>query len=354
MNTPTADVDLATFLATVYCVIDELYVERFGPHKPARPGQRPDLSDSEVLTIAVLAQWQAERSERRFVRYVGRHWHAYFPRLLSQSAFNRRVRDLAPVLAALGPAVAERVVAVWPGPHYEVMDGVGVPLARRCRGLRRRLFAADQAGLGKGGSDDEWFFGVRLVAAVHPAGVFTGGVWAPADTGERWLAEALLRWRHAPAAPQPTAAELAPLLGPSHQKGGGRLGPTGPVQGRAAAGHPGCGPCVADLGFRGRCWQAHWHTHYGATVLTKADLPPDGTPAQHQALRHTACSVRQVVETAFGWLGACFGLAYPRARTMPGLLARLGAKLAAFNLAVYVNHRLGRPPFAFTSPLTLA
>src|SRR5919202_2263178 len=115
MNHHMTDVDLATFLVTVYCTIDELYVARFGPHKPVRPGRPPELIDSEVLTVLVLAQWHAQRSERRFVRAVQRHWGAYFPRLLSQSAFNRRARDLAPVLAGLGPAGAGQGGATWPG-----------------------------------------------------------------------------------------------------------------------------------------------------------------------------------------------------------------------------------------------
>jgi hypothetical protein len=346
MKLPTTAEDLATFLATVYCTIDELYVERFGAHKPARPGVAPVASDSEVLTLLVLAQWQHQRSERRFVRYVGTHWRAYFPRVLSQSAYNRRARDLAGVLAALGPAVAARVVRVWPGVHYEVVDGVPVPLARRCRGLRRKGWTAEQAALGRGGSDQDWYFGAHLVAAVHPSGAVTGFVSGPADTGERWLAEALLRRRHDPMAPQPTAAEFARVLGPSHQKGGHRHGPSGPVQARLAAGVPAGGAYVADLGFRGRDWQGYWQTAYGATVVTKADLPAAATDAQQRALRYTACHIRQAVETVFGWLTARFGLAFPRARSMPGLLARLGAKIAAFNCSVYLNHLCGRPPLA--------
>lgn len=344
------DLDLDTFLVTVYCTVDELYAEHFGPQKPVRPGAAPELSDSEVLTLMVLAQAQTRRSERRFLRYAGRHWRAYFPRLLSQSAFNRRARDLLLTLGALGPAVAERVTAAWAGVPYEAVDGVPVPLARRCRGLRRKLFTCEEAGLGKGGSDREWYFGVHLVGAVHPAGVITGFVVGPADTGERWLAEALLRWRRDPLAPPPTAAELAAVLGPSHRKGGARLGPTGPLRGRTAAGRPAAGPYVLDLGFRSARWQAYWRAAYGATVLTKADLPADATPAQRHELRHTACSARQVVETAFGWLADCFGLEFPRARTLRGVLARLGAKVAAFNLGVYVNHLLGRLPFAFFNP----
>jgi hypothetical protein len=344
------DLDLDTFLVTVYCTVDELYAEQLGPRKPARPGAAPELSDSEVLTLMVLAQAQTRRSERRFIRYAGRHWRAYFPRLLSQSAFNRRARDLMLTLGALGPAVAARLTAAWAGVPYEAVDGVAVPLARRCRGLRRRLFTCEEAGLGKGGSAREWYFGVHLVGAVHPAGVITGFVVGPADTGERWLAEALLRWRRDPLAPPPTAPELAAVLGPSHRKGGARLGPTGPLRGRTAAGPPAAGPYVLDLGFRSARWQAYWRAAYGAAVLTKADLPPEATAAQRHELRHTACSVRQVVETAFGWLTDRFGLEFPRARTMRGVLARLGAKVAAFNLGVYVNHLLGRLPFAFFNP----
>jgi hypothetical protein len=62
-------------------------------------------------------------------------------------------------------------------------------------------------------------------------------------------------------------------------------------------------------------------------------------------------SLRQVVETAFQMLSAHFGLAFPRPRTYWGLLTRLGAKIAAFNLAVYVNHLFNRPPFAIFDPL---
>lgn len=346
------ELDRDTFLVTVYCTVDTLYAARFGPAKPVRPGPAPALADSEVLTIMALAQGQHRRSERRFVRYVGRYWRAYFPRMLGQSAFNRRARDLLPVLCALGPAVGDLVTVPWSGVSYEVVDGVPVPLARRCRGLRRKLFTCEDAGLGKGGSDQEWYFGVHLVGAVHPSGAITGFVVGPADTGERWLLEALLRWRHDPRAPQPSAAALAPILGPSHQPGGARRGPTGLLRGRTGAGQPAAGPYVVDLGFAGAQWQAHWRAAYGAAVLTKADLPPDATPAQQHELRHTACSVRQIVETAFGWLTDAFGLAFPRARTTQGLLTRLGAKVTAFNLGVYVNHLYGRSPFAFFDPLS--
>ena len=140
-------IDLDTFLVALYTIVDDLYQQHVAAAKPVRPGPRPRVSDSEGLTLALCAQWWG-RSERAFLRYVRGHWRTYFPRGLSQSAYNRRSRDLAGVLVALVPVVAQELRAL--GAAYEVLDTVAVPLLRRCRGCRRRLFA-DEAALGWGG-----------------------------------------------------------------------------------------------------------------------------------------------------------------------------------------------------------
>jgi hypothetical protein len=344
------ELDPDTFLVAVYCLVDDLYRERFAPLKPRRPGRRPRLSDGEVLTLALLGQWRRDRSERAFLRVAAARWRAYFPRLLSQGQFNRRVRALGGVLAALGPAVAEALGRLGSAAApYEAADGTPVPVMRRCRGRRHRCFG-DEVGVGRGGSDRQLYYGLRLLATVRPPGAITGWVAVPAATAERWALDALLCWRADPAARPPSAAELAPRLGPSHQPGGRRAGHQGPVGPRHGAGRPGrC--CVADLAFRGPAWQAHWRDDYGAAVLTRAEYAT--LPDARQRRRWTAwlAALRQVVETAFGSLAEVFGLAYPRARSYPGLVARLGAKVAAHNALVYVNHLFGRPAFAAFDPL---
>jgi hypothetical protein len=204
-------IDLDTFLTTVYCIIADMYQQHYAAHKPRRPGQRPELSDEEVLTLTVLAQWQGERSERAFGRYAVRHWRGYFPRLLSQSQFNRRVRDLSGVLCALGPAIGVALTEALGAPAYEVLDGVPVPLMRRCRGDHHRCFA-EEAGIGQGGSDRDWYYGVKLFTAVNAHGLITGFVLAPASSEEHWSAEALLRWRCWPQAAAPRLADLADIL----------------------------------------------------------------------------------------------------------------------------------------------
>jgi hypothetical protein len=331
------DPELDTFLVTVYCVVDELMSERFAAAKPPRPGPKPLMSDSEVLTLGLLAQAQRSRSERDFLAANRTRLSAYFPRWLSQSSFNRRLRDLAGVLAHLAPAIAERTTALLGHSAYEVLDGVPVPVARRCRGARHRCFA-EEAALGRGGSDKDWYFGQKLVLSVDAHGSITGAVSGPADTEEHWLADALFRWRRAPDAPGPTAEDVDPLLGPAHRNGGHRAGPTGPIALRGAVGAPAAGVYLGDLGYRGANWAGHWLADYGAPVLTKAAY-------RDRAGRRWFNGLRQVVETVNGWLEDRLGLQFPRARTAWGLHTRLAAKLAAFNLAVHFNYLTGRSPF---------
>jgi hypothetical protein len=154
-------VDVETVLVAVYTVVDDLYQAHqahLAPAKPPRRGWRPQLSDSEVLTLLLLGQWLGN-SERGLLRHAQAYWRAYFPRLLSQSAFNRRARDLGSACARLLGLVAQELgTATTPS---QVADSVPVPLAKLCRGTRHRLFAADAA-IGRGGSDKHCYDGNAL------------------------------------------------------------------------------------------------------------------------------------------------------------------------------------------------
>jgi hypothetical protein len=337
-----------TFLVTVYCVIDDLYRRHAGPVRAHLPGRPGELSDSEVLTLTILAQWQPTGSERQFIAWAAKHWRAYFPRLLSQSAFNRRARHLYGVLARLSGWIRTAVEdQVDDARVYEIIDGVPVPLMRRCRGSRHRSFGVE-ADVGYGGSDRQLYYGVKVLAAVDAAGFVTGWVEGPASTEEHWLAEALFMWRQQPAAPPPSADALADVLGPTHHRGGQRQGPRGPMRGRHSAGAWFAGPTLGDLGFGGTTWRHHWHADWATAVLLKSDYlaGPDRQRAVHwfNGLRHA-------IETTFSCLQSVFRLQFPRARTHWGLLTRLAAKISAYNLAIAINYLLGRPTYAIFNPL---
>jgi hypothetical protein len=107
--------DLETFLTALYVIVDDLYQSAIQPRMPVSGGPAPRLSDSEVLCLGLAAQWRSGvpwQSERGLVRYVHRHLSHLFPQMISQSAFNRRLRRLWGAFLLLQEAVAE---GVWEG-----------------------------------------------------------------------------------------------------------------------------------------------------------------------------------------------------------------------------------------------
>lgn len=114
----------------------------------------------------------------------------------------------------------------------------------------------------------------------------------------------------------------------------------GPVQ---SGGRPTGRPLVADAGFTGPRWHRHWRNDYGTELVT----PPDGLiPSTTQ---RWFSGVRQVIETVFAHLCESFGLKYPGAHITWGLLTRVAATLAAYNLGLAINRDLGRDNFALFS-----
>ena len=317
-----------TFLVAVYTQIDTLLQTELV--LPPRPGPPPKMTNSEVLTLLVIGQAHGS-SERGLLRWAATELAPYFPVLLSQSAFNRRARRLGPVCTQLMLALAELLDAATS--PYQVVDATAVPLARQCRGERHRLFA-DEAAVGVGGSDHQYFYGCSLLLAVAADGPITGVVVGPANTQERWLADALLTWRHAPDGEPWTVADLP------HRRGGGTpVGPTGPRWWPDSVGAPGLGLYLADQGFSGAAWYAHWVAHTNAWVQTVTA----GAPAALRAGHHHC---RQVVETVNGLLQETFHLAFPKAKTMWGVVTRIIAKCTAVNLGIWANRLLGRPDLA--------
>lgn len=326
------DLDLETFLTTLYVMVDDLFQQHVRPRMPACGRPTPHLTDSEVLCLGLAAQWRSGvpwKSERGFLRYAHKHLRPLFPGLTTQSAFNRRLRRLWGAFLLLQEAVAKEMVTPE---EFEVLDCVPVPVAHGARSFRPG-WLADSARIGKGGND-RYFYGLHLLLVTSARGIATGWTLAAGNVQERWLAELLLSAR----------AGCPRLLGPHDpQTGTPALALpqdwVGPVQ--SCGPHSGK-PILTDRGFLGPEWVGHWADDYGAEVIPK---PRRASPAVDRWFS----SLRQVVETVFAHLCDSFGLKYPGAHTRWGLITRMAAKLAAYNLGVWLNRSLGRPDFAFAT-----
>ena len=161
--------DLDSFLVSLYVLVDDWWQAGQG-RAPRRPGRPALLTDPEVLTLAILAQWPRFRSERDFWRFASSHLRGYFPHLCSQGQFNRRARALEPELRALQGSLAEELCD--PSAVYRVMDTTLIPAIVRVRASEasKGLFCG-QATFGRSASKTEWVYGFKVALSVSPKGV---------------------------------------------------------------------------------------------------------------------------------------------------------------------------------------
>ena len=180
--------DLDSFLTSLYVWVDDWWQTHY-LHTARKLGRPALLADSEVLTLAILAQWPRFRGERDFWRFASAHLRGYFPDLCSQSQFNRRVRALEPEMRALQGTFASELVE--PSAVYRVLDTSLIPAIVRVRACRKGLFAG-QASFGRNASKTEWVYGFKVALVVDPQGVVSAFGLAPAASDERPIGDALV------------------------------------------------------------------------------------------------------------------------------------------------------------------
>lgn len=306
--------DPDTFLTTLYVMVDDFCQSPAAPARSRVPGgASASLCPSEVVTLALFSQWHRFASERDFGRWADRHLRAAFPRLPTQSQFNRLVRQHEPWITAFFGYLATTLAR--PDEVYEALDCTAAPVRNSKR--RGRGWLAGLADIGHS-SRLGWFCGFRILLAVGPSGVITGFGFSAASTNDHPLATTFFALRQ--------QSQQAPALLPSVGQDRGR-------------------PYVADKGLWGPVPQAHWGAEYGAQVVA---LPrKDARQPGSSAWRKWLSGLRQIVETVNGKLVQLFGLTEDRPKTLGGFQARLAARLALHNFCIWLNRQCGRADLAF-------
>ena len=92
--------DLDSLVTSLYVTVDDLLIRN--PHwAPRRPavGIAPQVSDAEMVTLAVIQVLLRFDTEARFLRYAHAHLRPWFPYLPARSGYNKRLRRSAEMLA---------------------------------------------------------------------------------------------------------------------------------------------------------------------------------------------------------------------------------------------------------------
>ena len=180
--------DLDSFLVSLYVLVDDWWKLKHSSEPPTA-GRPALLTDPEVITLAILAQWPRFRSERDFWRFAHAHLRPYFPKLCSQSQLNRRVRSVEPDLRDFQRAVARTLCGV--SEVYRVLGTTLIPAIVRVRASRKGLFAG-QATFGRSASKTEWVYGFKVALSVSPEGVICAFGLAEAASDDRPIGEFLI------------------------------------------------------------------------------------------------------------------------------------------------------------------
>lgn len=291
---------LADLFLVVYCLIDDLYQALVPEAVRLRPGHsRMKLSDSEVLTLSVMQEALSTDSELSFVRSMRRNHPDLFPSLLSCSRYHRRRKALVGVQQALFAHLAAEFAE---HARWLTVDSAPVETTKVERS-QTGAASIPQAAYHVRAARKQLFFGFRLHAVVTDEGAVVEFALAPANEGERGVAERML------AAVGPASSGL--VLGDNNY----------------------CGPSFEVA--------AAQHGHRAATSPRRTDAD--------RTSRLWVRGPRALIETVFGMLADQFHAERTRARSLLGVWSRMVAKVLAFDLSLLVNALLGRRLLAVKS-----
>lgn len=280
---------------------DEVYQRVVAPYD-TRPGPRAGFTESELLTVSIVAELVGLDAETRCLAYLRRNHPTLFPLLPERSRYNRRRRQLAEATNRIRGAIMARLWRVLEGEGQDLcaIDSVPVP-AVGFHHARHDHRWYGEAAYGRVASKQQTIDGFKLHLLISASGLILDFALVAANEADGTLAEQLL-------------IDKAGLT---------VLGDKGYVN----------APLHQLLAWRN-----------GVTVLTprrkhqKQQLPEALTRAINQA--------RQIIETVNSQLVGQCNLQRNRAKSVGGLATRVSAKLAAHTLGLYLNYRAGRPLLA--------
>jgi hypothetical protein len=156
-----------------------------------KPGCKPEFSDSEVLTLLLAMDYLPFPGETQFLGYIRANYLSLFPKLVTQSQFNRRARALRLLLEEL-----RRYWVIQLGATSEtqfLLDTKPVPVVGYKRSKHHSQFAGS-AGYGRCVSRNLRYFGYKLVTITTVTGLPVVYELVAANTDEREAAETVVAY----------------------------------------------------------------------------------------------------------------------------------------------------------------
>jgi len=289
--------DLDTLATALYVTIDDALINHPG-WAPERPtvGIVPKLSDTELLTLAVLQAFLGYTSEARFIRYAHTHLRSLFAYIPNRSGYNKRLRAATATMRHVTAMLARSC------PSYDddmwLADSTPVECGRS-RQTARRSDLAGWASYGYCASHSRWFWGLRLHLIATPSGLPIAYALTAANHDERQVCADMI------------------TIDPALHRPGQVL--------------------IADKGYRSARFETDL-ADAGITLIRPAIKGEKPRPLQ-RFLR----PFRQIIESVNQTLKAQLDLERHGGRKPDGVAARICQRLLALTAAIWHNETTNQP-----------
>jgi hypothetical protein len=182
-------IPISEIFTIILVLVDDWYQAYAQDFRKGKPGKKPEFSDSEVMTLLLAMDCIPYPSETQYLAFLRANYLDLFPRLLDQSQFNRRARDLCQLVEQFRRYwLVKMKITLW---EHCLLDTKPVPVV----GYRRSKKCSDflgSADYGYCASKKMYYFGYKLVTLTTLNGIPLLYDLVPASTDERMAAESLI------------------------------------------------------------------------------------------------------------------------------------------------------------------
>ncbi len=272
-----------------YVWIDDVFQQLYRDQRLRRRGEAPRFSDSEVITLSLIADTFFHGQEELMIAFVHQYHRDLFPQVLSRSRFNRRRRMLIAVIEAIRRALSDLLIA--PDDAWRLIDSAPIPVCTYKRSRHCATLAGPEY-YGVMPTRQAKLFGLRLHLTTTLSQVIDQWLLVPAAPRDSKMAQVVLK-------------DSAPRT------------------------------VIGDNAFRDPTVQAQlWETR-GLRLLApprrydKVAWPP--------ALRRQVNRVRRQIESAISVLSTVFHVQQLGSRSVLGLAARVASRILAYTMSFVVQ-----------------
>ena len=294
---PFVTTDLDTLATALYVRTDDLLKEspQIAPLRPS-VGIAPQLSDAELVTLAVLQALLGFTSEARWIRHARAHMRHLFPYLPQQPGYNKRLRAARGLIRHCARALAAGT-SLWTDDVW-VVDSTPVECARSRETVKRSELAG-WAQYGYCASHSRWFWGLRLHLLCTLHGLPVGFALTGAKADERQVLLGIL-------ADDDLARRAGQVI-------------------------------IGDKNYYGRDFERELAA--ARLVLLRPARKGEPDPAGRQYFK----PLRQVIESVNDTFKGQLDLEQHGGRTVDGVTVRILQRILALTAAIWHNDTTGQP-----------